>query len=95
MGPQSQCSLFQAARSQGNIRRDDNIPRADFIDDPVVRGIGSCVHHHHLDSGFPGHIDSLVGHNNHGEPQTGCHSVDLVLDRARIGVDENLDHWTP
>ena len=58
--------------------------------DPIVGRIGAFRHDHLLNARIGARAYPAIADNVHDEAVTVRHTLDLVLDRARIGIDENL-----
>jgi hypothetical protein len=59
--------------------------------DPIVRGVEAAVDDHPLDQRRLRHLHEAVGHHPNLQAIAACDPVDLVLHRAGIGIDVDLD----
>ena len=78
---------LDAAARQRNIRGDDDIALARAFRDPVVGGVHPGTGRDALDQRILRHPDELPGDHADRQAMAGGDAVDLVLDRAGVGVD--------
>lgn len=80
-------ALAQATRSEGDIAGDDDVVPGDVLDDPIIRGVELVAHDHQLEPVLVRDLHSRVRYQSYLELIAPGYTVDLLLDRAAIGVD--------
>ena len=83
--------LRQAAGGQRDVGRDDDVARPGLLGDPVV-GRAEARAHDQLDQRVGRHPQRGVGHDRDAHRVAAGDAVDLVLDRAGVGVDVDGQH---
>jgi hypothetical protein len=61
-----------------------------MLHDPVVGGVGALRHHHMRHHWIARWPEPAIGDERHLHPVPRCNAQNLVLDRAGIGIDEDL-----
>src|SRR6266571_2822522 len=85
-------ALLEAARGERNVRRDHDVVAGDMLDDPVVGGVEALSHDDQLEPVPLRDPDARVRHHGHAETVPPRHAVDLLLHRAAVRVDEDVEH---
>ena len=86
-GAITSAACLHAAARQRDIRGNDDIALAGALRNPVVGGIHSGTRRDALDQRILRHPDEIPCDHADRQPMAGSDAVDLVLDRAGVGVD--------
>src|SRR3954469_12232202 len=86
---------LHAAVGERHIGRDHDVALPGPLDDPVVGAVEALGDGHALDQGRFRHAQPAVADDQDLEPVAAGDAVHLLLDRAGVGVDVNLEHrWS-
>ena len=80
---------FRQRSASGMSPVTTTVARVGRARDPVVGGVERVAHHHPLDQRMLGHADAVA--DDRPAPRAGRRPVDLVLHRAGVGIDQDLD----
>ena len=87
--PITRRALLQAAVGEQDVAGDHHRLRVGLLRDPVVGGVELVRHQHPLDQRMVGHADARVADHPHRHLAAQGDSIDLVLHRAGVGVDQD------
>jgi hypothetical protein len=80
-------ACLDAAARQRNVGGNDDIALSGAFRNPVVGGVHSGTGRDAFDHRILRHANEIAGNHADGEAMAGGDAIDLVLDRAGIGVD--------
>ena len=91
-GPDRQGPRLQAPAGEHDVGRDHDIAGLYMIRDPVIGRVEAAAHHLEHDPRVTGDPHPGVGHQGDRQPVPVGDAVDLLFDRARVGVHKNVQH---
>ena len=83
------CPFLQAAIRKRNVGCDHNVVRLHVLDNPIIGRIECILHNFECNPLLIWNSHPGVGHQGDVEVIPACDTIDLLFDRARIGI--NID----
>ena len=86
-GPSARDTPAQAAAGERDVGGDRNIAHPSMLDDPVISRVEPTPHHDELDEWLLRYPQRRIGDHEHLDLVPPRDAVDLLLDRAGIGIN--------
>ena len=90
--PQHPGALLQAPGCERDVAGDDDVLLGDVLDDPVVRTVELFFDHLQRQPVSRRVSHPVVGHQNDLQSVALGYPIDLLLDRAAVGVNVDIQH---